>query len=1370
MMNTAVQNVEIPMIDFTGKKCEVIVVNVVDPGDFWVRLNEHTTVYQSLRTRLHLTYSCEAYSNQYQYYPFSACAVMSSVDGLWHRALIGNICPNAGAVTVFLFDEGRSEAVPFTSIRPLKPEFAQIPRLAVACKLQGIKPFPKQFSTPGLDQWSETAITKFQTTVMTGPLFCSFFKPHEVEGRYDVILYESVYQQSVSAILLRGHGAALISEGTDLVGEVAPISPMNQLATKKPFIRQDMTGMSCECQITCFNSIDCFYVQDRLNIQYLQQFDRNVDEMAKRTMLLKADFEIGDSCLSHYEIDKCHHRAKVIAVLEEGNGYQVHFVDYGTIGCVGKDQCVPIVPHLMVNPPFAHKCGLKDVTLISGREAQVHKIIMDLASNESHYGRLVCRFMSFEQANQTYDVRLVVTNDEMETDVLTLLEPHLLSFPRYPQRDILIPPQTSTTPVISNRALLATELPKFRQPTLELNLNTMEMIYVCCCVDVDEFYVWMLSKFETNDTYQREIQDYFQNRANNSVVSWQDIMPSMAVVVRSFDSYRRATILSKRRNNEVEVKLVDFGRKINVRHENVFYCPKMFQNDSAQAIACCLDGFEDYSRGDITIAKKFKDITEFCVFNAKLRGATDTCRQLLSLELFKVPWREHVLPRFADQHDFTSYTQSVNLLLLIRDQCNELNRRPHSGYYDQANESEYRRRSGGGFPKRGMGSPPIQQQRPHSHRAPNQNRVRFRTPPPHRRSNDHPHHRFQRNSLYEEDETTRPRLRPQRAKSASGRRDVSSCEGYVCRVHPLNIFQASNRSPPTEGNNKLRFNLITFTKEGDLKVKSLDKGNIEVFQHRFLLPSNSFNDLNAHIFVCQHRERIFSGNCNNRFIESSSDLDPELLMAGLFIEYRHKATPPQVVPHQGEFHGTMHAVMRPDFFYVQLDRDDNLKKRLGELVDRQEILCDFKKASQVYGSTCIVYLMGRARGRGLVQTELPEKDYFNVLLVDEGYLLKRVNLNSLGRIVDQEIWKIPRLAYLCGFARYPEVKRMDTWIRAHLLQRITNIRFLNSYSPYLIDSDGGSMRWTKKRSRPVMFPGEWVVCTHQSSDSVMLTSFSNHEFHRPDDLSEDIRPEVGKEYLVRVKNIWIRAVSMNNNRYCAIDMCGKVFDNIERISLMMPEEAVLPEMSIKANCSQSFELPVSCTFHSDSEDRIKLFETEDCCTCSIEGTVIVTKKIIKPNLCSLLYNENVSVDERSFRVIRKCLSRPTRIIHRERSIKLLEKIAISSMNNNHGLFLRAMNDLIELVANNQHDDDQIVKVCVDDSNGLVFRFDESTGKLMDADICPALDWKVFDIKSNILVKLGPPVAVEKDAPLSTRLSKEVDDVLSGILCRLNLEA
>lgn len=160
----------------------VNVTEVIDPHNFYCRLLIFSSALKMSSDEIQQHY--EESSDFAEAQPGARgdpCAAKGS-DGRWHRSVLkGNMAAADGVVEVMHVDEGKTELVPVSHIKPLHEKFLRMPVVTYPCCLDGVKE-----SETG---WKKDQIDYLKSLILHQDVLATFSHHITSEDVYRVILY-----------------------------------------------------------------------------------------------------------------------------------------------------------------------------------------------------------------------------------------------------------------------------------------------------------------------------------------------------------------------------------------------------------------------------------------------------------------------------------------------------------------------------------------------------------------------------------------------------------------------------------------------------------------------------------------------------------------------------------------------------------------------------------------------------------------------------------------------------------------------------------------------------------------------------------------------------------------------------------------------------------------------------------------------------------------------------------------------------------------------------------------------------------------------------------------------------------------------------
>lgn len=134
------------------------VAYVLNPSNFWVRINEHQNEFQDVMKNINTFYDTHENDELVLRNPEPGvfCCARYSKDRCFYRAVVTEI--SGSKIDVYFLDYGNTDSIPFFDVRTLLPEFCELPALAMCCSLAHI--FPVE------DIWVKAATDYFKKIIL----------------------------------------------------------------------------------------------------------------------------------------------------------------------------------------------------------------------------------------------------------------------------------------------------------------------------------------------------------------------------------------------------------------------------------------------------------------------------------------------------------------------------------------------------------------------------------------------------------------------------------------------------------------------------------------------------------------------------------------------------------------------------------------------------------------------------------------------------------------------------------------------------------------------------------------------------------------------------------------------------------------------------------------------------------------------------------------------------------------------------------------------------------------------------------------------------------------------------------------------------
>ncbi|XP_075879372.1 tudor domain-containing 6 [Nelusetta ayraudi] len=334
------------------------------------------------------------------------CAAKGS-DGRWYRSLLKQNLGD-GSVKVFHVDEGNTELVPVTNIKPLHGKFLRMPVVTYPCCLNGVKDEDKG--------WTQDQIDFLDSSLQHQAVIARFDHHSVSQGVYYVTLYANS-ESSINKFFTDGaglmptsktkhasdfyhrptsHVVSLVSHeqsmnvqdklasNGDIPEETIPSTKSQSVSGRvedvmeqvDPFMQNNghllpaslpeehsacdnhvySVGSSVKVNISCIESTQKFWCQKTENAEYLELF---MEALQKHYAFSHPQPLVESICVARNPSDGMWYRGKIITS-HYSPLVDVRFIDYGEMQKVPLKDVRPIDPEFLQLNAQAFQCSLFD--------------------------------------------------------------------------------------------------------------------------------------------------------------------------------------------------------------------------------------------------------------------------------------------------------------------------------------------------------------------------------------------------------------------------------------------------------------------------------------------------------------------------------------------------------------------------------------------------------------------------------------------------------------------------------------------------------------------------------------------------------------------------------------------------------------------------------------------------------------------------------------------------------------------------------------------------------------------------------------------------------------------------------------------------
>ena len=578
---------------------KALVMCVNSPSSIWFQILDSTS--QEALIALYSKLSSCANSSppvSLRWSPGDHCAVLNSEDNTWYRAKV-LATVTSSTVSVRLVDFGLEQVAGVANMRLLTDEFVQLPAQAVHAKLADTMPID------GSQNWSQPAIQSLQDLILEKQVSVEVVS-HE-EGMLVVEMYDSspnkvsVSQtlkesaQAKSAVTPKQHPTTPVYEPS------VSIVPTQVLRQSAAIVRhhpnpslQKQRVRACDCNwvmvpaagetfsamVSHVASVGKFWMQvaNKENVSSLMELMDQVNQHASssKAQPFTSPPENGELCLAKFSEDQMWYRASVLDASPAAT--TVQFVDFGNVDTLSPTSICHI-PSQFLSLPFQALCG----SLAGLPEHECSSPSMHLTARFSQLVDGKC--LSCEVVSE--DPLFVNLMDAGEESGVTV-------------RDSLV--RMKMLPFMEDSSIPKVDIAEIHQSEQ------------CTCIishdrGPSDFYLQVISQEAVHNFSQMmsQISDY----CSRSPQGTQEALLGQIVCAKFYEdqSWNRSRVIGFVDNNNAHIQFIDFGNTDIVPVGTLIPMHSDFTHIPAQAIHCCLKGFEGKQQASNEVIDKFQQLT-----------------------------------------------------------------------------------------------------------------------------------------------------------------------------------------------------------------------------------------------------------------------------------------------------------------------------------------------------------------------------------------------------------------------------------------------------------------------------------------------------------------------------------------------------------------------------------------------------------------------------------------------------------------------------------------------------------------------------------------------------------------------------------------
>ncbi|NXD79044.1 TDR15 protein, partial [Halcyon senegalensis] len=605
------------------------VVYVINPSCFWIQVYEYQDEFQALMRNIADTYSqCGADEMVLKNpEPGLLCCAWYSKDRLYYRGVVIEVLHVN--ITVYFFDFGNTDTVPWYDVKILLPEFSALPALAMCCALACTFPVD--------DVWVKKEIDFFKEIVLNKLLQFHIIGKQNDKYVVKVLSRNGLQKENVATRMVQAGYAEYWEMAPDSVPnwkkksqrsphkkkkKVNPQSISNACKNKvsrngkvsqkeeslsMPSILRESVVLSCfgngavskrhksvlkeqlfykefvfkpgdvlEVVCSCIVSPVDFSCQLQSKVPELNNLMEQIQTYYKDNT---SPYKTGQvACVAKCPKDEKWYRATIVQQVST-NEVEVVFVDYGYRERVLLKDLQAVVPDFLALESQAFRCGLKDVPLETDSlnwSEEVHRYFEDFISTSG--GPLTCTI---------YAVVLISPNC-----LCNIVE---LQTPSTTAEEFLRECGLAQSEYIDLRNLSSLgSLYSFCYSSFNIKIGNEEEVYITHIHSPSKFYCQLNRNSQTIEALMKKVS-VISKMSNNAKY---DTSNARLCIARYFEDglFYRALTFPVESTSYLCVHFVDFGNKSMVERDQLMPIP-----DSAtdliftpmQAIKCSLSDLSE---------------------------------------------------------------------------------------------------------------------------------------------------------------------------------------------------------------------------------------------------------------------------------------------------------------------------------------------------------------------------------------------------------------------------------------------------------------------------------------------------------------------------------------------------------------------------------------------------------------------------------------------------------------------------------------------------------------------------------------------------------------------------------------------------------
>ncbi|KAM7330375.1 hypothetical protein ACRRTK_011988 [Alexandromys fortis] len=334
-----------------------VVAHIQSPEDFFCQQLQSGHKLAELQESL--SEYCGQVTPRSDFYPTigDVCCAQFSEDDQWYRASVLAYASEE-SVLVGYVDYGNFEILSLKRLCPIIPKLLDLPMQALNCVLAGVK--------PSLGIWTPEAVCFMKKIVQNKMVTVRVVDILGTKSLVELVDKSVVPHLSTSKALIDSGFAVekeIVADKTSGVHTASVPLATEETAESLEWTWVEFTVDETVDVVVCVmyspGEFYCHFLKDDA-LKKLDDLNKSLAEYCAQKLPNGFKAEVGRPCCAFFTGDGNWYRALVKEILPSGN-VKVHFVDYGNVEEVTRDQLQAISPQLLLLPFQGTQCWLVDI-------------------------------------------------------------------------------------------------------------------------------------------------------------------------------------------------------------------------------------------------------------------------------------------------------------------------------------------------------------------------------------------------------------------------------------------------------------------------------------------------------------------------------------------------------------------------------------------------------------------------------------------------------------------------------------------------------------------------------------------------------------------------------------------------------------------------------------------------------------------------------------------------------------------------------------------------------------------------------------------------------------------------------------------------